>query len=180
MYDKLVGEKVVLRKARLDDLELMYDRVWSDARVAKYMLWEVNESLEEAKDRLKRTIEYHKDHYAYFITLKDIDEPIGFVGFKEIESGVFEDTGAALGCDFHGKRYAKEAVALLLNLMFNELGAHKVILSCFNVNEASRRLILSLGFTYFKDGKIIREHDNQEFDIEFYCLNKEDYKKELK
>ena len=50
MYDRLEGNNVVLRKARLDDLELMYDRVWSDSRCCKYMLWEVNKSLEEARD----------------------------------------------------------------------------------------------------------------------------------
>ena len=37
-------------------------------------------------------------------------------------------------------------------------------------------MILSLGFKYFKDGKITREHDNKEFDLEFYYLDKEMYK----
>lgn len=175
-YDRLEGNNVVLRKARLDDLELMYDRVWSDSRCCKYMLWEVNKSLEEAKDRLERTINYHKDHYAYFVTLKDTDEVIGFAGLKEIEPNVYEDSGVCIACDYQGKRLGKESVSLLLALVFNELNANKVILSCFTVNEASRRMILSLGFKYFKDGKITREHDNKEFDLEFYYLDKEMYK----
>jgi len=51
-------EKIILRKARSEDLDSMWNNIWQDKELAKYMLWKPVENIEEAKIRLQKTIEY--------------------------------------------------------------------------------------------------------------------------
>ena len=60
-------------------------------------------SIEEAKERCKRSIEFQKEHYAYFIALKSTDEAIGLCAIEEDEPHVFEECGICIGTAFHGK-----------------------------------------------------------------------------
>ena len=71
MYDLLVGDNIILRKAKEDDYISMLEEVWGDPEVYRWMLYTPTFSLEDAKDRLIRSIEYQKDHFAYFVALKD-------------------------------------------------------------------------------------------------------------
>ena len=43
------------------------------------------QTIEEAKVRLDKTINFQKENYGYFICLKDTNEPVGFVVIKEVE-----------------------------------------------------------------------------------------------
>ena len=76
MLDVLETEHLILRKAREDDVELIWKNVWCDPEMAKTMLWPVTPTLDEAKERIKRTMKYHSENYAYFVCLKENDEPI--------------------------------------------------------------------------------------------------------
>jgi hypothetical protein len=44
-------------------------------------------------ERLKRTMVYQSQHPAFFVCLKETDEPVGFAGMREEEPGVYEETG---------------------------------------------------------------------------------------
>ena len=63
-YQTLEGENIILRKAKEDDLDSIWKNVWIDKSIADNMLWEVTTTLEDAKLRLKRTINYQKINYA--------------------------------------------------------------------------------------------------------------------
>ena len=67
MINKIETDRLVLRKAKISDLDNIYNNVWSDSSIADNMLWKVTENKEKAEDRLNRTIKYQKDHYSYFI-----------------------------------------------------------------------------------------------------------------
>ena len=68
--ESLITENLILRKAKLTDLELIWKNVWSDEQIAENMLWKVTKTREEAVERLNRTIKYQADNYAYFVCLK--------------------------------------------------------------------------------------------------------------
>ena len=57
-YEKQKMEKLILRKAKLKDLDSMWNNIWQDKELAKFMLWKPVENIEEAKIRLEKTIEY--------------------------------------------------------------------------------------------------------------------------
>lgn len=175
MFDYLEGKNIILRKANQNDLENIFNNVWSDENIAKYMFWKPTKTYEDAVDRLNRTIEFQKIYHAYFVVLKDTDEAIGFSGVYEVEKGVYAESGLCIATKYQGMGYGKELLSLLLNLAFNKLNADKFIYECMNDNIKSKRLCLSFGFKYTHSKLEVRKYDNKEFNCNYYELNKEDY-----
>lgn len=81
--ERLVGKNIVLRKAKESDYKMMLENVWSNKEVYEKMLFKPTFSLEDAFERCQRSIEFQKNNYAYFVALKDTDEPIGFCGIRK-------------------------------------------------------------------------------------------------
>ena len=170
MIDYIETDRLILRKAKFDDLEDIYNNVWSKSELAKYMLWETTKNMEDAKIRMKKTIEYQSKNNAYFITLKD-NKVIGFCGFKEIEKDVYEDTGLCIALEYQGLGYAKEVVRKLVDIVFNELNGKRFIYGCFRENEKSKNVCVKLGFKYLKSEDKIRDYDNYRYINDSYYLD---------
>lgn len=175
-YQTLEGENIILRKAKEDDLDSIWKNVWVDKSIADNMLWEITTTLEDAKLRLKRTINYQKINYAYFVCLKNTNEPIGFAGIKEIDDNIYEDADICIATKYQRKGYGKEVVKLLQKLIFEELKGERFIYGAFSSNENSKKVCKSQGFKYLNSTNIIREHDNKEFVIEHFYYDKDMYK----
>lgn len=176
-YQELITENLILRKAKKDDLQLIWKNVWQDEEIAKNMLWKTTKTEEEAKIRLEKTINFQQENYAYFVCLKSNNEPIGFAGIYEKENGIFEESGICIAQKCQGKGYGKEVVGVLKKLIFEQLGGKRFIYSCFSTNEKSRRVCLSHGFKYFKSEETVREHDGMKFIIDYYYIDREMYEK---
>lgn len=144
-------EDLILRKARFEDWPHIYDNLWRHEESARYMLWSVTTSEEEAIDRINRTIAFQSTNkYTFFIVEKESNEVIGFAGMKEIEPGVFEDMGVGLGPQYTGKGYGTQVLNALLNEVSSN-GGHKFIATCWKQNIASKRLQERLGFCFVKE-----------------------------
>lgn len=172
---RLETQNLVLRKAKPSDLEAIYNNIWSDDEVASTMLWTPTHSLEDAAARLERTIKLHAEHYAYFVCLKDTDEPIGFAGIGKIGDGYYEERGISIARKCQGRGYGKEVLGALLDLAFNRLDGDKFLYGCFSDNDRSRKVALHFGFEYFESAEITRERDNKTFTVDYFTLSKDDY-----
>lgn len=172
MINKIETDRLILRKAKLSDLDNIYNNVWSDTSIADNMLWKVTKTKEEAINRLNRTINYQKDHYSYFICLKDSDEVIGFIGVFECDKHIYEDTGICIANNYQSQGYGREALKVMIELVFNTLKGKTFLYSCFRENIKSKNLCTSLGFIYKETKITIREHDKKEFIVDYYYLNK--------
>ncbi len=147
-FSRLETERLVLRKARKDDLEAIWQNVWSDAEVAQTMLWQPTLTREEALRRMERTISLQSLHFTYFVCLKETDEPIGFGGIREVAPGVFDEMGLCIARAHQRKGYAKEMLEALVSLALDKLGGHTFLYSCFRENTPSASLCKALGFQY--------------------------------
>lgn len=163
-------EKIILRKAKLEDLDSMWNNIWQDKELAKYMLWKPLENIEEAKIRLEKTIEYQKSNLAFYICLEESDEAIGFLGAANIGDGVFEDCGICIANKYQGKGFGKQSMQLLLKMIFEELGGKEFIYSCFEENKKSQRLCESLGFEYKYAKQNTRKWDNLNYTAKYYSI----------
>lgn len=172
---RIETQNLILRKAKKEDLNKIWNNIWKDEKIAETMLWKPTKTYEEALQRLERTIKYQESNYAYFICLKENDEPIGFAGIKEIEENIYEESGICIATKCQGKGYGKEVLKALEYLVFEKLNGDKFLYGFFKDNEKSKRVCLSQGFKYLKSGTIVREWDNKEFENELYYQNKEMY-----
>lgn len=117
---------------------------------------------------MRRSISFQEGKPAWFVYEKSSGEPIGFAGFREIEPGVFEDTGIAVGPAFVGKGYGKEILNLLTRIAKEEYGAVQFISSCHSRNSASRGMILGCGFRFSHQEDRIDRRDGTPYVLEFY------------
>lgn len=164
---------LILKKAEFDDWKDMYERVWSREETARYMLWEVTDSEAAAKDRMERTIAYQgKNPTAFTVYEKKTGRAIGFAGMMEIEPGVYEDIGVALGPEYVGKGYGKQILTAFVETAFRDWGAEKLICSCRSENEASRRLQLACGFQFSHTEERVDPRNGAAYILEFYTLEK--------
>lgn len=172
MVNELSLEHLFLRKAKMSDLDLIWHNVWQDEGLNELMFWQTTKTFNEAKDRLRRTIEYQSNHYAYFVCLKSNDEPIGFAGVIEVSDKVYEDSGICIAQRYQGLGYGKEVVEGLKMLVFDRLKGDRFLYSCFRENKISANLCRSLGFTYLKSKVMVRPHDQKEFITDYYYFDR--------
>ena len=145
----LETKDLIIKKGEQKDWKDMYYNLWRHSESAKYMLWSVTTSEEDAQDRMARTVKFEETHpYCWLVYEKASGQAIGFAGREEVEEGVYEDMGVALGPEFVGKGYGKQIINAMADYAKDELGAKKMLLSYRTGNEASKRLQESCGFTY--------------------------------
>lgn len=174
--EKLITKNLILRKAQTEDLEQIWNNIWKDETIAKTMLWQPTKTKEEAIDRMKKTIEYQNNNYAYFVCLKSDNQPIGYAGIKELTDGIYEESGICIATKYQNQGYAKEVVSALKKLIFEKLNGNKFLYGCFTNNEKSKRVCISQGFIYSHSEKTIRKWDQQSFIIDYYYFDKNMYK----
>jgi RimJ/RimL family protein N-acetyltransferase len=175
MFDLLIGKNIILRKAKEKDYESMLNNVWGDEEVYKWMLYTPTKTIEDSIDRLKRSMEYQKDHYAYFIALKDTDEAIGLCAIKEYEPNRWEESGICIGTKYQGNGYGKEILSLLLDLAFNKLNAIDFRYGYFIDNLKSKKLAEFFNFKFVSKEEFIRPWDQEKKIIDLCLLNRNDY-----
>ena len=117
-YSEVVIEtsNLIMKKAVFGDWEQLYRNITSRSESAKYMLWKIDDSEEESKDRMLRTLDFQsKEKYALTVYLKTESglEAIGWASMREVNPGVYEDMGIAIGPDFVGKGYGKQILNAL-------------------------------------------------------------------
>ena len=79
--ERLETKDLILGKAKIEDLNSIFKNYWRSEKTAKYMLWVPQKNLEEAKDRLIRTINYQKENLAFFV----YEKKSGGAGFIRLD-----------------------------------------------------------------------------------------------
>ena len=167
----LETKDLILRKAQFHDWKDMYRNVWSREETARYMLWRVTSSEEDAMERMHRTIKFQSEHDSWIVIKKKTGQAIGFAGMLPIGDGIYEDCGVALGPQFVGQGYGKQILTALVDYAFKRLGAISFIASCRTQNAASRGTILSCGFTFTHREDRVDPRDDTPYVLEFYKLD---------
>lgn len=152
-------------------------RVWAELREASRRFltpWEPSwpdDSLSRAAfvRRLKRqAAEWKRDEaYGFLVFLKGSDELVGGIGLSNVRRGVAQTAslGYWIGAPFARQGLMSEAATALTDFAFDQLGLHRVEAACLPSNEASRRLLLGIGFAeegyaraYLKIDGVWRDH----------------------
>lgn len=173
----LETKDLILNIGEFEDWKDMYNNLWRHKESAKYMLWTPLGSEEEAKRRMRKSIDYQqRNKFHYFVYEKKSNQAIGFAGMSEVDPNVYEDTGIAIGPAFVGQGYGKQILSALVKCTFEQLGAVKFICSCREQNIASKRLQQSLGFEYSHSVEKTDPRTGENYILEYYELSLNEYK----
>jgi len=144
----LVGERVVLRRHRAEDLADI-QRWYADPEVSRLTRYTVRPMDRAEVERYFRTRLLSPGSLAYGIHLRETERLIGVTTFSALDpenaSVLFHITIGEHDC--WGKGYGTEATRLMLALAFERFGLHRVGLSVFDFNERAIRSYLKAGFT---------------------------------
>lgn len=169
MYrETLEAKDLFLAKAKMSDLNDIYNNYWSQEDTSKFMLWETCKNLDEAKERLKKVIEFQKDKIAYFVYDKKSGMAIGMAAMIEIEPNVFQDGGIGVGHDFVGKGYGKQILKVLMDYLINDLNAKRIICSADRNNIPSVKTQQTCGLSFTHSENAVRKKNGIEYIRDFY------------
>lgn len=147
----LTTSRIGFRRWTEDDFGLAM-KLWGNPRVTARIggPWDAD----QVRARLLAEIsQMHQLGVQYWpVFLLEGDQHIGCAGLRpyRMEEGIFE-LGVHLRPEFWGRRLAEEAARAVIDYAFNILHAQSLFAGHHPANEASRRLLLKLGFVHTHD-----------------------------
>ena len=161
LKDKLITERLILRKLKREDAEPIFRNWCSDPEVAKYTLWVAHENVDVTKKIVGMWLEEEKttNVVRFVITIKGNDEPIGAIDTVNFRNGIPE-VGYCLSRKYWNKGYMTEACKAFVNYLF-ELGYPKVLIRADVNNVGSNKVIEKCGFVFTHVESIERRSDER-------------------
>ena len=131
--------------------------------------------------RVRRQLAEWRDDLTYsFLTFdRTHDTLVGGLGLGNVRRGVSQTAtlGYWVGEPYARRGYTFEAVRRVLDYAFDELELHRIEASCLPNNEASRGLLLKLGFLCEGEARGYLRIDGVWRDHLIYALLKEDHQR---
>lgn len=140
-FTSLESERLLLRRFAGGDLP-QFLAYLNDPQVARFQSWE-SYSEQQARDVIERQKNLAPglpgQWFTFALELKGTGALVGHVALKTQEDARQAEIGFTLAREFHGRGLAFEAVARVLDYVFNSLGLHRVtaITDCENVKSAA-------------------------------------------
>ena len=173
------GKRIFLRRFQVEDASILLK--WGEnPRYHKMAGFEKIENLGQAKKSAKL---YAERNLSDLICLNDTKEPIGLIELYErgmdANSGLLKtkELGFLLDESFEGHGYMTEALTLLINYTFKELGQLEIWAGTFEDNLKSQKLLKKLGFNYMYDVDYAMISDIFTYQEKYYLLKKADWLK---
>ena len=141
--------RLILRYFKQTDLK-PFVAYRNDKEVAKFQAWKFPYPEEDATQFIKGMaddLHFPGSWHQFALELKATGEMIGDVAMREsTDYHRQHHIGYTLARSHWGKGYATEAVTRLLDYLFFELSAHRIVADCDTDNISSFRLLERLGF----------------------------------
>jgi RimJ/RimL family protein N-acetyltransferase len=153
--ERLAGDRIELLRHASENYRL-YGEWYGDPEIWRLTSWSAAPLSPRAVERLFEDREYSPTDDSFAIHLRGEEEPIGVVSLMNIsEANASAELSIIVGHPedrHHG--YGAEAIALLLDYAFGDLGLNRVGLSVFEFNEDAIAAYSKLGFR--EEGRLRR------------------------
>lgn len=171
------GESITLRGIEPEDAEFFYewnretntqyhlDRIWFPSSLERQRQWTAKKATEPV------------DNDAYFFLIQNLEGlPVGMIHARDCDrhNGHFS-YAVAVREKYRRAGYAREAIRMVLDYYFNELGYKKVIVDIYEFNTASLSLHRQLGFR--EEGRLrqMKYSGGRYFDLFKYGLLRKEF-----
>lgn len=168
----LETDNCYLRKLHINDAEMLFDNVFADPKVSRYMSWNCYNNVNDVVNYLTKWQDYYKKNECYWgVFLKEDNTLIGTIYlYPENINANLGFISYCFGSRFWGKGFATETVKAVLKYGFHYLEYNNITTFCAKSNYRSKRVLERLGFTC--EG-IMRMRDKTDFGYEdcmYYSL----------
>lgn len=146
--ERLETERLILRRAHLDDAPALFQAYANDPQATRYLSWRTHESVNQTAEFLEgvdASWDSGQEH-VWVLVPADEAEPIGAVGATTDMHGV--EIGYVLGRDFWGRGLMVEAVRAVLSWFAEQPSVYRVWAYCAVNHERSAQVLLRSGMTY--------------------------------
>lgn len=179
--ERLLTERLELRRFTMEDLEYMFTNWASDPEVARYITWPAHKDRDVTSDVMKRWMEHYPNpnFYQWAIVVKELNQPIGSISVVNSSEGNEHcEIGYCIGRAFWNKGYTTEALKCVMNFLFHEVGYERIEAQYQKDNLGSGMVMKKAGMSY--EG--IKRHayknrDDQFVDLVLYAKVKESTQK---
>ena len=121
-------DRLILRKAIIEDAEPMFRNWASDPEVTKFLTWPPHENTFVTQKVLSEWMaEYERDdYYQWMIVLKQIGEPIGSLLVGTVGRAQSAHVGYCIGKNWWHKGIMSEALSAVIDFLFTQVGYHRI------------------------------------------------------
>jgi RimJ/RimL family protein N-acetyltransferase len=133
-------------------------------------------SREEAEDWVRRAMDDSGDDRKYAILVEGHEEPVGFTALYGLSRESGPELGALIGDELRRSGVGRRAEALTIAKAFDELGAHRVYGEIPAFNEAAKRTVTGLGWSYVETLPDHGERDGERFDLEIWAVTPDEFR----
>ena len=141
---ELRTERLILRKYRPEDADVLYRELGADPEASRYTGENPYATLEKARKTVQRFIENYSHHYFYGWVLEAdgvLRGTIDAYGFKD--NGI--EIGGSVVKSVLGRGYASEALKAVITYLTEHEGIHKVSAWCSSENIGTMRALKNAG-----------------------------------
>lgn len=120
-YTKLFEtQRLILRKATIDDAENIYDNYASRDKVTEFLSWNTHQSLDDTREYLEKVMlpSYNEERYCWYLKYKENHQIIGCIDVCKMDKNKKQaELGWVLSDDYWGKGLMPEAAMVVLEYL---------------------------------------------------------------
>lgn len=179
---KIETDRLILRKFKMEDADIMYRNWASDDEVTKYLTWPTHANVNVTRTVLEEWIQKYnnQDFYNWAIVLKEIGEPIGSISVVKYEDKTSSAAvGWCMGRRWWGQRIMPEAGRAVLQFLFEEVGVNRIAAKHDKENAKSGRVMQKIGMTCEGTLRASGRNNQGIVDEVYYSILREEYEKKL-
>ena len=172
--------RLILRKALREDAQPMFRNWASDPDVTKYLTWPTHGSVAISEMVIDSWLgEYEKEnYYQWMIVLKELGEPIGSISVVRQNERVEEaEIGYCIGSRWWNKGLVSEALAAVIEYLFEEVGMNRIAARHDPNNPNSGRVMRKCGMEYEGTLRAADRNNQGICDAAHYAILRGDWKK---
>lgn len=144
------SQRLLLRPFCEEDAQDMFDRWAGDEVVTRFLPWAPHRDVAITRDRIRQWVEqYTYDHvYHWAIVPHESGHVVGSISVQALRERTRAcEIGYCIGRAFWNRGYATESLRVVLKLLFEQVGLHRVQALHHQQNPASGRVLEKAGMT---------------------------------
>ena len=148
---RLATDRLILRKITIADAPAMFRNWATSKKVTKFLTWFPHENVSVTESVLRdwETKYSQPDFYQWAIELKSLAEPVGTITVVRINEKTDEcEIGYCIGDAWWGQGITAEAFRAVIDFLFKEVGAQRIMAKHDVDNPNSGKVMLKCGLQY--------------------------------